>query len=45
MAHDFVDLWSIKSAEPTAVGAVSSAIAVRVTSRRCLSSLGGYAIA
>ena len=32
-----VDVWPNKSPEPTAVGAVRSAIAVHVTSRRWLS--------
>jgi len=34
-----LDLWPNKSPEPTAVGAVSSAIAVHVASRRWLSFL------
>jgi hypothetical protein len=32
-----IDQWPNKSPEPTAVGAVSSAVAVHVTSRRWLS--------
>jgi hypothetical protein len=38
-SHKFVsvDQWPNKSPEPTAVGAVSSAVAVHVTSRRWLS--------
>jgi|SRR5665213_477871 len=39
MRLDFTDGWPNKSPEPTAVGAVSSAIAVHVASRRWLSFL------
>jgi hypothetical protein len=35
--HKMIDQWPNKSPEPTAVGAVSSAIAVHVASRRWLS--------
>jgi hypothetical protein len=37
MRLDFTDGWPNKSPEPTAVGAVSSAVAVHVASRRWLS--------